>query len=377
MFGILDVVHGTYTQMTDLVVVGGGIVGVSSCYYAKQLGASCTLIERDGIAAHATGFSFGGLHPRVVATTESEMPQFASESFKEHQTLHELLESERTGLSTWGLRSSVSIAWNEFDASVFKEQAAVSSSAFWIDVNELHELESRISHDALGGLVIPGSAEVDSAALADALFRVAAPAFYLDEVVDVDRQSNRITGVRTRSGKTVRGEAFVFAMGPWSTRTLNWFGVDCAIKPLKGQILRLRIEGPAFQHSFSTNGNYMSTKTDGLLWIGTTEEEAGFDESPTPGGRQEIMKILRRILTDSRNAEIIKHTACLRPMTPNGELVLGGIPGVSNAYIGTGGGRKGILYGPLMGKYLTNLALANEHQNQWSSLSPDRYSGTS
>ena len=84
------------------------------------------------------------------------------------------------------------------------------------------------------------------------------------------------------------------------------------MKPLKGQILRLRIDGPVFQHSFSTNGNYMSTKPDGLLWIGTTEEHAGFDESPTVEGRRELfMKVLSDVCFQNYDTAEVANADCL------------------------------------------------------------------
>ncbi len=364
--------------MTDLVVVGGGIVGASTCYYAKQLGAKCTLIERDGIASHASGYAFGGLHPRVVAKTESEMPRFAFESFNEHEELDSQLKSAKRGGSTWRRRMSISIAWNEFEAGLFKAQAVDDSAALhWLDARDLRELEPRISPEALGGLMFANSAEVDSAALTSSLFEIADPDFHVDEIVSVERANDRMNGVRTKRGTVLKGDAFVFSMGPWSSEAFSWFGVNCNIKPLKGQILRLRVDGPVFQQSFSTNGNYMSTKPDGLLWIGTTEEDAEFDESPTAEGRREIIQVLERMLADPSSIDVIEQTACLRPMAPDGELVLGCLPGVSNAFIGTGGGRKGILYGPLMGKYLANLALATLSSDRWSSLTPERFEKTS
>lgn len=363
--------------MTDIVVVGGGIVGASVCFYASQMGASCTLIERDGVGFHASGFAFGGLHPRVVSTSESEMPQFAIESFEEHRRLHEELESIRIHSSTWRRRSSISLAWNETDANLFHVHAKRNSSSRWIDADRLHDLEPRISNDALGGLLTTDSAEIDSAVLTDSLFRIAAPALILDEVVGVECTNSRVESIQTRGGKVVTADAFVFSMGPWANLAFDWFDLNGAVRPLKGQILRLQTNSPAFEYSFSINGNYMSTKSDGLLWVGTTEEDARFDESPTDEGRREIIGVLQRIVPESMDFAVIKQTACLRPVTPDGELIMGRVPSMSNAFIGTGGGRKGILYGPLMGKYLASQALETNKISRWFSFSLDRFAKTS
>ncbi len=364
--------------MTDIVVVGGGIVGASTCYYARQMGASCTLLERDGVASHASGYAFGGLHPRVAANPESEMTRFAMESFEEHRRLHDELESETEQLSTWRPRTSISLAWNETEANLFQQLAvADSSSSEWLDANRLHQLEPRISSSALGGLMTNDSAEVDAKVLTESLVRVSAPQLRFAEVVDIDSVNDRIRGVRTRQGEIIEGDTFVFAMGPWSNQAFEWLGLNCEVMPLKGQILRLKIAGPVFQHSFSTAGNYMSTKPDGLLWIGTTEEDVGFDETSTNYGRSAIMKVLQRMLPNSSNVSVVRQTACLRPITSDGELILGNVASTRNALVGTGGGRKGILYGPLMGKYLTDQVLATARSETWSTLLPDRFVDTS
>ena len=363
--------------MSDVVVVGGGIVGASTCYYAKRMGASCTLIERDGIASHASGFAFGGLYPRVIATPDSEMPQFAAESFEEHRKLHEELGSVHGVHSTWRRRSSISLAWHDSDVQSFKEQATMSyASHRWLDEHELHDLEPRISRAALGGLMVEGSAEVDSSALTTSLCQIASPTFLLTEIVDVNFKNDRVKSVKSLHDEMIEGDTFVFAMGPWSNLAFNCFNLGNPVKPLKGQILRLKIDGRPFQHSFSTYGNYMSSKPDGLLWIGTTEEEAEFNESPTNEGRREIMAVLKRMVPGISNVDVVKQTACLRPISLDGEVILGRIPGFKNAFIGTGGGRKGILYGPSMGKYLAAYALASDKPARWSTLAPTRFSDT-
>ena len=359
--------------MTDIVVVGGGIVGASACFYASQMGASCTLIDRDGVASHASGFAFGGLHPRVTALSDSDMPRFARESFEEHQWLHEKLEFEQAQGSTWRRRSSISLAWNETEANLFQVLANKNpSSSYWLDAGRLHDLESRISYDALGGLLNTDSAEVDSALLTESLVRIAAPDVFLDEIVTIELKSDRVACVKSRDGSVYKADAYVFAIGPWTNLALKWFGLSSVIDPLKGQILRLQIDGPSFQHSFSVDGNYMSSKSDGLLWIGTTEEDAKFDETPTKEGRHAITGVLQRMVPGPMNFSVVKQTACLRPITHDGELIIGRVPSISNAFIGTGGGRKGILYGPLMGKYLAEQALEVNGMARWSSLSLDR-----
>jgi len=105
--------------------------------------------------------------------------------------------------------------------------------------------------------------------------------------------------------------------------------------------------------------NYATTKPDGLLWAGTTEEHAGFDEETTAAARDEIGAALVKMLPAMADAQIVYQTACLRPVASDGLLVLGRVPGIEGAYVATGGARKGILFGPAMGRAIADLILGD------------------
>ncbi len=102
------------------------------------------------------------------------------------------------------------------------------------------------------------------------------------------------------------------------------------VRPLKGQILRLQAPGPPVDCSVGWGHNYATTKTDGLLWAGTTEEEAGFDEESTTAARDEIGAALVKMLPAMADAQIAHQTACLRPVASDGLLVLGRVPGLEH-----------------------------------------------
>src|SRR5262249_9004656 len=81
----------------------------------------------------------------------------------------------------------------------------------------------------------------------------------------------RVTGV-VLERETLSCASAVLALGPWSADASDWIGVPIDVRPLKGQILRLQAPGPPVECSVGWGHNYATTKTDGLLWAGTTEE---------------------------------------------------------------------------------------------------------
>ena len=107
-------------------------------------------------------------------------------------------------------------------------------------------------------------------------------------------------------------------MGPWTKFASEWCGIDIPITPLKGQMLRLKINGEPLKSSFHYGSSYAASKSDGLIWAGTTEEKVGFDETTTVDARNAIMSDLLQALPFLEDAELNQQTACLRPWSYDG-----------------------------------------------------------
>src|SRR4029077_15855461 len=183
------------------------------------------------------------------------------------------------------------------------------------------------------------------------------------------REGGRVTGVILERGE-VACSAVVLGLGPWSGETSSWIDTPIEVRPLKGQILRLQAPGLPVACSVGWGHNYATTKTDGLLWAGTTEEEAGFDEESTPEARDEIGAALVKMLPAMADAQVVHQTACLRPLASDGLLLLGRVPGFDSVYMATGAGRKGILLGPAMGRAVADLILTGKSTLALDAFSP-------
>jgi glycine/D-amino acid oxidase-like deaminating enzyme len=120
--------------------------------------------------------------------------------------------------------------------------------------------------------------------------------------------------------------------------------------------------------------DYATTKEDGLLWVGTTEEEVGFDDHTTEAARDRIVGSAVGMLPYLEDAELVQQTACLRPMTPDKMPVIDGEAGPEGLVITTGGGRQGIALGPVMGIATAALAVGAESPVDISGFSLARFS---
>ena len=243
-------------------------------------------------------------------------------------------------------------------ARLLFDQGGAESSIRWIDPGEVPNVCPWIDLQVSGGLLNPDSALVDPRKFTESLVaaarRMGASTRHA-RVTGITQTGGRVTGVEL-GGETVPAGSVVFAMGPWTTEASDWLGFDIPVYPLKGQILRLRIDGPLHQAGFSNGeGDYLVPKRSGLLYVGTTEENVGFDPSQTGEARRNILAFASRYVSSISKADVVEQTACLRPMSRDEVPIMGRVPGTEGAYVSTGHGRSGILLSTGSGRAMAEL----------------------
>jgi glycine oxidase len=364
----------------DVVIVGGGLAGMTAAYYLAKARVPSVVVERDAIGSHASGFAYGGLSPLSGFGIPGPQAEIAQDGMRLHRELSKLLVEE-TGIDVdFRVRSSLALAFTEADvrrlqAALPWQQRQPGYAARWLDAADARRVESRISDETLGATLIEGGAGVEPYRLVLALTRAAEGLGVMvrhGRAIGLRREGARVTGV-VLEREVIACSTVVLAVGPWSSEISTWIGVSIDVRPLKGQILRLKAPGPPVDCSVGWGHNYATTKTDGLLWAGTTEEEAGFDEESTPAARDEIGAALVRMLPAMADAQVAQQTACLRPVASDGLLVLGRVAGLEHVYVATAGGRKGILYGPAMGCAIADLVLGRPTRVALDAFAPERF----
>ena len=175
-------------------------------------------------------------------------------------------------------------------------------------------------------------------------------------------------------GDEFEADSIVVAAGPWSSSLLLNLGINAPVTPLKGQILRLDAPGPPLKVSLWWDTDYATTKPDGLLWVGTTEEKVGYDDRTTSAARDRIIRSAVEILPYLDDAELVQQTACLRPMTLDRLPIIEAVSEPQGLIIITGGGRNGILLGPSMGLAAANFVAGSEFPVDISAFSLSRFS---
>ena len=354
----------------DVVVVGGGVIGLSCAWRLARRGARVTVVERSQPPAGATRVAAGMLAPvGELAFGEPQLLKLNLEAAELYPGFVAELE-EASGVSTgYAREGALHVALDRDEAAglrrIHELQRSLQLGAEWLPPRRCRELEPGLTPSLNGGVHAPREGSVDPRALAEALMAaLRAEGVELrtgTEVAAAILDGERIAGVRTEAGEELRSGAVVLASGAWSARA-EWLpeAGRPPVRPVKGQVVELRPrEGEApCRRIVASERVYLVPRPDGRMIAGATVEEQGYDTTVTAGGVHELLREAYRLLPEVAEMELVGAAAGLRPGTPD-NLPLTGPSPLDGLLWATGHFRNGILLAPL-----TANAIADELTNQ-------------
>jgi glycine oxidase len=243
---------------------------------------------------------------------------------------------------------------------------------------EARALEPALSPDIRCGLLAASDHSIDNRRLADALITALASAVVHERVARVEVANGFVEGVILADGQRLNAPTVVIAAGPWSPRIDGVPEVDRpAVRPVKGEILRLRTRGeielPTRSIRGFANGHeiYLVPRHDGELVVGATVEERGFDTTVRAGAVRELLRDARAILPLIDELELVEAIAGLRPGSPDNRPLIG--PTTTNGlFVATGHYRNGVLLAPITADLVADEIGGGASPETWA-VSPSRF----
>jgi len=354
-----------------LVVVGGGVIGLSCAWRLAQRGAEVAVLEKGLPGAGATRVAAGMLAPVGELTFGEpellEMTLAAARLYPEFVAELEAATGQSTGYEQLG---ALHVALDRDEAAQLRRvhdlQRSLDLEAEWLSTRQCRELEPGLAPSFHGGVLAAGEAAIDPRALTGVLLGACeeegVEVHAGTEVVDGIFEGDRLAGVRTANRRSdtqevpdhrldggIRAETVLLAAGAWSGH-IDWLPPQArpAVRPVKGQVVELRTRDgePPARHILASERVYLVPRPDGRLVVGATVEEMGFDTTVTAGGVHELLREAYRLLPDVAEMEFVGASAGLRPGTPD-NLPLVGPGAIDGLVLATGHFRNGILMAPL------------------------------
>jgi glycine oxidase len=364
----------------DVVIVGGGIIGLSTAWRAARRGLSVAVLERERVGAGASSVAAGMLAPASEAEFGTAAERHLELGLRSAGLWPDFaVELEReSGAEVELARSGTLMLARDGDEARELERVVEHRRSLGLDVERVLPSEARAREPGLApcvrmGLAIEGDRAVDPrqvlAALRQACERAGVRVREGAPVAEVllEGSAGPARGVLLAGGEPVGARAVVVAAGAWSDQLAGLPAQErVPVRPVKGQTVRLRDpDGPGLAtHVLRFGSCYVVPRSDGRYLLGGTVEERGFDSGPTAGAAYEMLRQARELLPGILELQIEELDCGLRPGSPDNAPALGEL-GVENLLWATGHYRNGILLAPLTASLLSGVLAARLHGGSW------------
>ncbi len=351
----------------SVVVVGGGVVGLSIAYELTARGYFVQVVDRGQLERSASWAGAGILPPASPHLARHSLDQLRALSYRLHRQWADQLLDE-TGID------------NEYTASgglyiarsAGERVALVGTRMQWeeeliqsesLSINELTQRfptlsELAASTELQSAIYVPDEVQIRNpqhlAALRSACLRRDVQ-FTEAEVSGVSTDHARaITQLETEKGP-IRGDVFCFTAGSWTAQLCQTFGTRIELLPIRGQMLLFKLPQPPFKCIINEGTRYLVPRRDGHVLAGSTEEEVGFDFSTTEEARRDLFSLAHSCCRQLNEQSLIRQWSGLRPAAFDGMPYIGPLPGLENGFVAAGHFRSGLFLSPGTAQLMSDL----------------------
>ncbi len=367
---------------TDILIVGGGVIGCAIAYYLRKAGADVVVIDAGEIGAEASSAAAGLLAPLGPLSGPNPFADLLLAGFALFPSLVPELE-EASGIhleyeQTGSLRVVRDAKHIPNLRKRMKAWQPLGLQMYWLTREEARQREPLLSPGISAAIYVPEESQIRAPHVVQAYAQAAAnkgAVLYPHKLVaGITKHNARVTGVQTTQGESIPCNHLVIATGAWSARCGEWLNITLPVKPQRGQMLALRQPSPPLHHIIFGEAAYLAPKKDETIVVGATKDEVSFDKHLTAGGVAWLLNTAIRLAPSLENSAIDRLWTGLRPKTPDQHPILGPAPGWENVTLATGHGSVGVMLSAITGQTVTELVMTGQVPEIVRSFPVERFS---
>ncbi len=353
-------------QTSDVVVIGGGIIGLAVAYYLGRENLQVTLVERGAIGREASWAAAGYLSFQGDSNTPGPRLELTRTSRQMYEGwIEELGEFTAADTGFWpcGL---LELCLSDAEAHEMHQrlawQQAAGYSVTWLDAETVRQRQPHLAADLplQGALLFPEVAQVRPPRLLKALLQATIhQGVEIREhtpVTAMTRDGDRVTGVTLAGGDHLAAPIVINAAGSWAAQIAPEMAV-MPVKPIKGTIVLLETTSPRSRELLVSSQGSLYPRADNKVLLGATLEDVGYDKRVTLDAVHHLVHQAVTWMPALKDATLVTAWAGLRPYSHDNIPYLGPLPGLQGAYAATGHFRSGILLAPVTGLLLKEMIL--------------------
>ncbi len=390
---------------TQVVVIGGGLTGISTAYHLARNGYNVVVLERRGVASEASGVNAGsigsigcGLKPDLTSTLQTGSMRIISQLQSDYGFD---IEFRQCG----GLQAIHTL--NEYDFAK-KRVSKLKNNGYSLELlssREAKELEPEVNIELPGYIYSPVHAQVNPQKLTLAL---AAKSVEYGAIIltGEELRSIYLNGTDSYQMETQRSkiscEILIIAAGAWSKSIGRMLSLNIPIIPIRGQMWAMKSSTIHLSHVISSLESYYHWHThpgnttisppnlthiegarvtrhlygrqtrSGEIIFGGDRQSAEFNKTPEDSGIKANKHHATQVIPALKDHRISRTWGGLMPFTMDGIPIIGKVAQSKNLYINTGLGPNGLAQGTMAGKLLSDVILTDQYPKILSSASPDR-----
>ena len=365
---------------SDVVVVGAGVIGQAISYELASRGASVTLLDSRGAGLGSTQAAAGMLVPYVEGTDRPILP-IAAKSLDMYDDFIERITRDAEVDVAYQRTGSLQVVTADEPADELGRVASAARTAGLecelLDAHGLKRVEPQLTPDATAGLLIHKHGFAVPADLSGAL---SAAAIKRGARVLVPARARRIEphsgtiDVHLDTG-LMSATHVVLAAGSWSGEITIDGVPPLPVRPVRGQLVQLAIEGAPLRRITWGTRCYLVPASARSVLVGATVEDAGFDERSTVAGVRDLLDAACDLVPQLWHSAFAGVRVGLRPATPDEMPIIGPSPTIPGLVYATGHYRNGVLLAPFTAHAVADLVLNNREDPLLASTSPRRFGG--
>lgn len=365
-------------QTFDAIVIGGGIIGLASSFHLSRRGLKTLVVEKEYPGSGSTNRCIGGIRQQFSTEASIKLMQESLRQFKEME--------ETFGFSVDFFQGGyLFLAFQPEHMEAFKKsfevQRKLGLDVRILSVDECREIVPQLNTDGLiGGVYSPEDGQAYPFKVLEGYIqeikKVGSTLSAYTEVIDILLEGDSVKGVRASSGDTFWADIVLNTAGPWAGDIGKMAGIDLPISPEKHEAFitdRLEHMFDPMLVDYRPDGCYFNQRTNGQI-IGCYTPKPNIPGKGLDTSLEFLIEMSRRtlrLIPQLANARVIRQWAGSYSNTPDLSPIIDRTE-VEGFFVAAGMSGHGFMFGPAIGKYISDIIIDGSYPYDWEEFSLGR-----